>query len=282
MFALIEALPAGNAVRLILAPPANAAAWKVLRRVAAAPTGPTDPDGVLVADWSQAEAWLDDEGLTNGIPVHYRVFYRDAAGAPLLPHHPASTVTPAATARDTSASPLRLIRRRIEAGLAVAVTAGVLRPSSGRVPILLAPMADPNKISLPIVSVHLESDRPLERGLADHILSEDLGAAGWDDTTGWLSEVQINIVGVSLNPDERITLGEVLKHIVMVNMGVFAAHGLLRIAFSVSHSELAPESTAAPLYVAAGTLTCLAPSTFAATASSIVDAVATVTPEDRP
>jgi hypothetical protein len=282
VFALIEALPAGNAVRFILAPPADAAAWKVLRRIAQAPTGPTDPDAVLVADWSRAEAWLDDEGLTNGIPVHYRVFYRDAAGAPLLPHAPAVTVTPAATARDTSASPLRLVRRRIEAGLAVAVAAGLLRPASGRVPILLAPMADPNKITLPIVSVHLESDRPLERGLADAIAMEDLGADGWDETTGWLSEVQINVVGVSLNPDERITLGEVLKHIIQTNMSVFAAHGLLRPAFSVSHSEMPPETTGAPLYVAAGTLTCLAPSTFTATSSSIVDAVATVTQEDSP
>lgn len=275
MFALIEPMPAGNAVRIILSPPSGAAEWKVLRRASDSITGPDDAGAVLVADWGRYEGIIDDDGLVNGTAAYYRVFYRDAAGAPILPHGPAQSVTPAATARDTSPSPLRILRRRLELGLAAAVAEGRLTPRSGKVPIVVAPMVDPGKISFPIVSIHLDRDAPAERAVAE-FLFEDATADGFDDTHGYLSEVSINVVAVSLNPDERLTLGEVLKHIVLSNHPVFLAHGLMRPSASLAHSEMAPDQNATPLYVAALTFTCLAPSQFTAAAPVITDATATV------
>lgn len=283
MIALVEPLPAGNAVRLILAPPAGAAEWRVLRRTSDTITGPNDTGAVMVADWSRDEALLDDEGLPNGVPQFYRVYYRDAAGQPIIPLAPSRSVAPAHSARDTSPPVLRLLRKRVEAGLAAAVAEGRLKPRSGSVPIVVAPMVDPGKITLPVVSIHLERDNPLEHALGDFIGTEELdGSGGWDDTLGYLSEVSINLVAVSLNPDERITLGEVLKHILLVNRPVLHAHGIARPSFTVTHSELQPDQNAVPLYVASGSFTCIAPTTATATAPEITDATVDIVLEDQP
>lgn len=281
MIALIEALPAGNAVRLILAPPGGAAAWRVLRRTTDTISGPEDPGAVVVGEWGDYEAIIDDDGLLNGVEQFYRVFYRDAAGQPILPLAPSRNCTPAATARDTSPDVLRILRKRVEAGLAAAVAAGRLSPRTGSVPLVVAPMVDPGKITLPIVSIHLERDAPLDHALADFIASEELaGLDGWDDTNGYLSEVSVNFVAVSLNPDERIALGKVLKHIMLVNRPVLLAHGILRPNFTLTHAELQPDQNAVPLYVASGSFSCIAPTTTTATAPEITDAVVTLSLED--
>ncbi len=271
MIALIEPMPAGNAVRLILSPPEGAADWRVLRRANGAITGPADPGAVVVAEWGRAEAIMDTDGLVNGVPITYRPFYRTAAGQP-MPLAPARTVTPAATARDTSARPLRLLRERIGLAMAAAVADGRLHPASGRVPVVLAAMVDPGKTTFPIVSVHLESDAPMGRAVADYIAGDELaGLDGWDVAEGWLSEVTINVVAVSLNPDERVVLGEVLKHAIASNLAVLNAHGLIRPAFTLSHAEPEPPANAAPLYVASGTFTCIAPTTSTAQRPEVAD-----------
>lgn len=282
MIAFIEPLPAGNAVRLILTPPPGAAEWRVLRRTTDTISGPNDAGAVVVEDWGRYEALIDDDGLTNGIAQFYRVFYRDAAGAPILPLAPSRSATPAHSARDTSTPVLRVLRKRVEAGLAVAVAEGRLKPRSGSVPLVVAPMVDPGKITMPVVSIHLDRDSPLDHALADFIATEELLDIGWDDTHGYLSEVAINLVAVSLNPDERITLGEVLKHILLVNRPVLNAHGIIRPAVTVTHSELQPDQNAVPLYVASCSFTCIAPTTATATASEITDATAHIVLEDQP
>lgn len=282
MIALIEALSAGNAVRLILSPPPGAADWRILRRTSDTITGPDDAGAVRVADWCRAEVWLDDEGLVNGTRVFYRVFYRNAAGAPITPAPDSVSVIPAHTARSPEITPLRVIRQRIEAGLAAAVADGRLKPPSGRVPIVIAPMMEREKIRLPVVSIHMESDRPMERAVAEYIASDELADGDIDITEGWLSEVTINIVGVSLNPDERVSLGEVLKHIILANLPIFSAYNIIRPAMTLTHSELVPEEKAAPLYVAAGTFTCIAPSTVTATGPAVTGITLAVNLEDTP
>jgi len=291
MIALIEPLPAGNAIRLILSPPPGARQARILRRVvdptADPPTaipGPDDPGAVLVADWGDYLAVVDTDGLVNGVEQLYRAFYRNAAGQPILPHAPARKATPSYTARDTSAPVLRLVRERVAMALANAVAAGRLHPASGQVPVVQAPLIAAQAATFPIVSVHLERDQPVEFGIGNILLSDDeLLALGWDETTGWIAEVTINVVGVTNNPDERITLGEVLQHAIVANLDVFAAHALIRPTLSMSHSEIAPETTNAPLYVAAGTFSCLAARSATATASEIANAlVAASMMEDTP
>lgn len=273
MIALAEPLSAGGAVRVVLAPPAAAGQWRILRSTTGVPSGPSDPDAVVAADWGRYEALIDHEAVVDGIAYTYRVFYRDAAGAALASDSDTRTVTPSYAETDVSVSALRILRDRLAYGLRQAVASGRLQPATGRIPLVTAPAVNPDQVTLPIVSVHLASDRPADRGVSD-LVDMDMQGIGTD--VGWMSEITINVVGVSANPDERITLGEVLKHIIISSLPIFSVEGMLRCAFSLSHTEWSPDNTKAqPLYVAAGSFTCVAPSGTATTRASIIDTVIT-------
>lgn len=245
-------------MRLIIAPPAAAAEWRVLRRTTDTITGPSDNGAVVVAEWGRFEGVIDADGLVNGQPVFYRVYYRDRAGQPVAPGGPDNvTETPAAIARDTSADPMGVLRMRMVAGLAAAVADGRLTPRTGSVPVVTAPFVNPDKTTFPMISMHMDSDSPSERFIAEYIIGESLDGIGYDDTEGWLSQVTINLIAVSLNPDERNELGRVMKFIVAANLEILSAHGLMKPAITMAQTELAPEGQAAPLYLATGTFTCL-------------------------
>jgi len=277
MFALLQPHPAGNAVRLILAPPADAASWRVLRRTSDTINGPDDSGAVLVADWGRDEGFTDIAGLVNGTEVFYQAFYRDAAGTEILPRHPAASVTPAYTARDTSVDVLAVLFDRFTKGMALAVEAGKVRPKSMRVPVICAPFVDPGKTELPMVTMHLDGEQPTEFGLSALLETEPLEGIGGDETEGNLCRVSVNIIAVSLNPDERNALGRVLKHIVLSNLDIFEQQGLLNPTLSLNHTELLPETNAAALYLATASFICLASSD--ATAAGVgIEAVIT-TPE---
>lgn len=270
-------MAAGNAVRLIIAPPSEAHEWLVLRKTTDTIGGPDDATAVTVADWDNREDILDLTGLVNGTAVFYRAFYRRRDASPVLPHLPSSSATPAYTARDTSADPLRLLRERFEAGLAIAVQQGRLHPRTGVVPLVMAPFVDPAKTTFPMMSMHLESDQPMEHGIGEYIAGHSIDGIGADETEGWLSQIAVNLIAVSLNPDERIELGRVMKHIVAANLEIFSSRGLIRPALTIAHTELLPEANAAPLYLATGSFTCLAASD--ATATGVPVETVTNTPE---
>jgi len=269
MFALLQAHPAGNAVRVILAPPWGAASWRVLRRTTDTITGPDDTGAVVVADWGRDEGFTDILGLLNGTEVHYAVFYRDAAGAEILPRASSAAVTPAYTARDTSADVLAVLFDRFTKGMALAVEVGKIRPKSMRVPVLCAPFVDPGKTELPMVTMHLDGEQPTEFGLSALLETEPLEGIGGDETEGNLCRVSVNIIAVSLNPDERNTLGRVLKHIVLSNLDIFEQQGLLNPTLSLNHTELLPETNAAALYLATASFSCLASSDATAAGAAI-------------
>lgn len=276
MISLIEPLPAGRAVRLFLSPPPGAWTWKVLRRASDTITGPTDAGAILVADWGRYEAIVDSDGLVNGTAAFYAVFYRDQAGDALAdPRARTRSVTPAYTARDTAPDFLPLIRQRVEVALDAAIADGRLAHPRGRIPIVTAPSVKRDETPLPIVSVHLDADRPAERSIGDHVLDAELEAMGWDESEGWLSEVTVNIVAVALNPDQRNALGRALKHAVIINKDIWHANGLMRPAVILSHTEAQPEGANTALYIAAATFTFLIASTSTATRSEVVDTIAT-------
>ncbi|RVT91419.1 hypothetical protein EOD42_22450 [Rhodovarius crocodyli] len=260
MFALLQAHPAGNAVRVILAPPSGAASWRVLRRTTDTITGPDDTGAVVVAEWGREEGFTDIQGLLNGTEVYYAVFYRDAAGAEILPRAPSAVAIPSYTARDTSVDVLAVLSDRFSKGLAQAVDAGKIRPKSGRVQVLCAPFVDPGKTELPMVTIHLDSQQPSEFGLSGLLETEPLEGIGSDETEGNLTRVTVNIIAVSLNPDERNALGRLLSHIVVTNLDIFEQQGLQNPTLSVSHTELLPETNAAALYLATASFNCLASS----------------------
>jgi hypothetical protein len=275
MIASIQPEPAGNAIHVILAPPAEAAQWRLLRRGTDAFTGPDDPDAVVAGDWGDWIAVMDDVGLTNGRPYFYRAYYRDAAGFN-LPPSPTVQATPVYAASDPGPNPLRLLHDRLRVGLRNMIDAGQLRVSNGKVAIVTAPFMSPDKTTFPIISLHMESDRPSDQAIGAFAAGGAIGDE-WEDATGWWSDVTINCLALSLNPDERIALGEAIKHVVIASLPIFEANGLIRPLLSLTHSELAPEASGAPLYVAAATFTCQAPSFAFGRASVVTDTLSTIT-----
>lgn len=271
---------AGNALILTITPPSGAVSWRVLRRTdAAAFTGPDDAGAVTVADGSRDNQVLDDTRLVNGVTYAYRVYYRDNSGAWI--GHDDGQGTPQASYRGDDLDPLSLLRDRLEAGFAVEVSRGALRPKSGKIPVLTAPFALVDGATFPCVSVHLDSDSPSAFALGD-VFSPDehIAGIGWDETTGWLSSTSLNVIAVSLNGDERIAMRRALRRIVQANLPIFYGHGLRNIEFRLQDTE-EPNAQNAPLFMSAGSFSCIAPAYVTGAVPEIRDvAVSATTPEN--
>lgn len=276
----IEALSAGNALKLYLAPPGAGGYLRVLRRAGQSVVSVADPAAVIVADECLETVVLDRTSLVNGVSYFYQSYINDGAGNWTV--GTALTGIPAATYAGDTIDPQSLVRERVELGLAVEVQRGTLLPTSGRVPVFLAPYVLADGSTFPSVSVHLEDDSAAERFLGGEF-APDLHdpAGGWIENEGWLAQVTLNVVGVSLNPDERIALRRAIKRIVQANMGVFASSGMQQIEFRQRDVEDF-QGQNAPLFMTHGTLTCLAPSYVTADLPQITDvtAAAIVPPEN--
>ena len=268
MISMVQALPAGNAIRLFVEPPAGAERWRLLRRQDANFADPFDPDATVVTVATGVGSILDFDGLVNGITYFYAEFACIRGQWSL-----ASVLSAAPGARYGSdgADPLAVLRDRLECGLAVEVQRGAIKPSSGQIRVLTAPFATESGVQFPVVSVHLTSEVPMLRGIGEEMMPpmQDLPATDWSSYEGWVAQVCINIVAVSLNPDERIALRRALRRIVIVNLPVFDAAGMDQVTFSLRDDEDMREN-AAPLFMAIGTFECLAPSFTSATAGAAV------------
>lgn len=273
---LIQPLPIGNALRLFITPPLGALWWRVRRRtVATAFTGPDDGGAALVADQCVDNVVLDDIALVNDIAYFYRVYYRLPGDA--WAESDIASGTPAATYQGDDIDPQTLVKDRLTVGLAVEVKRGVLKPQSGKIPVLTAPFSAVDKVTFPCVSVHLDSDGAADRALGEMLYADQHEAiGGWTETEGWLSRTQLNIVGVSLNPDERIALRQAIQRIMTGNLPVFDAHGLVQCDFSQRDTEDF-EASNAPLFLTSGAFTCMAPSFVSDTVGEITDVDAALT-----
>ena len=260
MISHVEALWAGNALRLYLTPPVGAVSWRVLRRTDPARfTGPEDQGAVRVADRHTGNVVLDDTGLENGFAYHYRVHYRDAAGNWIA--DAAGKGTPQASYGGDAIDPQAILIARLEAGLKVEVQRERLMPHSGEIPVVKAPFGMVENVTFPCVSVHVQSDQPAHRGIGE-ILGPDepIDGIGWVESEGWLARVVLNVVAVSLNPDERADLRAALTRIVLANLPIFAGRCLDQIEFSLSDVEDdGPKGSNAILFMAAGTFSCICP-----------------------
>lgn len=279
----IHPLPIGNALRLVITPPRGADWWRVLRRTADAFTGPDDPGAVRVADQCADNALLDDAGLVNGVPYVYRAYYRVGGG--WTASGPAVGVA-AATYRGEGPDAPSILRDRLAAGLAVEVGRGALTPASGAVPVIAAPLAAVPTIAFPCLSVRLDSDAPAERGLGD-LPAADRRAPedgwpdggwpndGWIESEGWLSRVQISVVGASRDADERSALRQAIRRVVVGNLPVFAAHGLSACDFTQLDGEDLTRADG-PLFLTTGSFVCLAPTLVSDAVGAITDVDATL------
>lgn len=269
MIHAIQPLPIGTALRLFLSPPAGASRWKILRKGADSFSGPDDAAAILVHE-GDSKVVLDARFLRNGIAAFYRPYYW-IGGA----WQPGATTsgTPAAIYEDASTDVQSIVRQRLEDGLAEEVRRGTLKNELGYVQVFSAPPQVSDDLRFPLVTVELASEQPAVRGIGEGVIPDafDPDAFEWADAEGWLSSVSLQVIGWSLNPDERIALRNALRRLVIGNLPVFDDAGMVQIEFSSQDVDLINGEFAAPLYQCLCTFSCMAPAIVRSSVDAIRD-----------
>ena len=258
MISMIQPIAIGNALKLFLTPPADAEYWRVLRKGTDDISGPDD-EYALVAYEGDERGFVDCASLQNEIRAYYTPFYR-VNGAWVRGQ--GNYGTPAPTYEDYSTEVLSLVRDRLEAGLTVEVERGNLMNELGYIQVLTAPPQVNMNISFPLVTVTLEEESPAVRGIGDDISGEYLDEEDdtWLEENGWLANVCLNMVGWSLNPDERIELRKAIRRVIVGNLNVFADKGIVLPNLTLSDTDAVNgEYGDTPLYLVMGDFTCTAP-----------------------
>jgi hypothetical protein len=268
MISFVQPLPIGNAVKLLLAPPPTAEKVRVLRKLADTFTGETDGAAGIVYEGDDNYV-LDVNTLVNGTVYYYRPYYFDgtAWSAGLT-----ASATPAATANRRGPDPLSLVRDRLEAGLKAEVAAGRLKHEQQYIPCLTAPPTF-DGTAFPVVTVHLRNDASTGRALGEVLFDDvyDPVALEWGSSEGWLSRIQIDVIGwVVGNADTRIALRKAIQKVIIGNLSVFDQAGMVEIDFSQSDIEDF-ETYNAPMYQTMGSFSCMAPAVVEALDAPIDD-----------
>lgn len=279
--AFLRSLPVGNAVEVTVTSDPGVVWVQVQRRTDNTFAAPDDPTASIVfnsprqlSSEQDVISFLDIDAIVNGVPLFYRAYGHDGTGwiASSI-----QTVTPGQRLIDRSIDPLLIVRDRLKAGISAEVAAGRLKPTSAKIPVYTAP-PQAELTTWPVVTIKLEADRSTERAIGETIDQDHRLTTpdDWLETEGWLSHVTLQIIGWSQNPDERIALRQALKRIVIGNLPVFAALGLITPDWSQQDSEDF-QTFNAPVYQTVGTFTCLAPSMMSWTTQAIaqIDVIGT-------
>lgn len=276
MIAMIMPLAAGNALRVFLEPPCGARKWRILRKVADTFSGHDDPDAFLVYEGDERSA-VDSQYLQNGALYYYRAYFFDGIS---WSESAAATGTPNATYEDCSTDVLSILRERISLGLQAEVKRGTFQPTDGSIKVLVAtPVYEDTR--WPVVSLHLLSETPAERGVGEIIVPDIYDESEWNEHEGWLARVQIAVIAWSMNPDERIELRKALRRIVVANLSLFDAFGIIQVEFSQQDVDAVSGEFPAPVFQAAGTFNCLAPVIVRNQVGPITDVQVEVNPIQR-
>jgi len=257
MISFVYPMPVGNALRISLQPPPSALYWKLLRKPTDDISGVSDADATIILDAGRNSVITDTAGLINGVTMYYMAFYW-IGGAWVASASKGGT--PNATFFDNSVDPMTVVRDRLELGLAVFVNRGEITNERGFIPVMTAsPQVE--EVPLPLVTIHLAADAPDMRSVGEMIANEGVpaGATDWHVLEGGFSKADLTIVAWCLNADERIAMRNCIKAVLMANLSVFEAEGLMLISWNFSDSEDFT-SYAAPMYQSFCQFTCFAPS----------------------
>lgn len=226
---MIVPLAVGNALRIVMQPPDGSLRARVLRRADANFAGENDPGAVVVGE-TDGNALTDTSALVNGQTYFYAAAYFDGVNWSLSA--PLSAV-PEASYFDATVDVQTVLRDRLDAGMKVEVARGALTPQSGRIEVLTAPPVFNDK-RLPMVTVHLETENPIQRAIGDAPMPDSFDDLGgdWQESGGWLGRGQLTIVCWSLNPDERLAMRRSLRRLLVANLPVFSDLGLDTVEFS--------------------------------------------------
>jgi hypothetical protein len=271
-------LAVGNAVQIVVSLPATAIHWRVLRNATGAFPSYNDLASTLVHDANTGDPlqFIDASNLVNGQLTYYQSFQWD--GAAWSTDGPALSATPATTYLDESADAQSIVRDRVAVGIAAEIARGALNPVAGSIAVLLAPPTFEDT-RWPVISVHMQSESPAQRALGEAIANDEIDTftEQYDDHEGWLAKTQLQVIGWSLNADERVALRKAIRRIIVANLPVFDADLLLQVEFS--QSDIEDFSTySAPVYETVGTFSCLTPITVNVPGPAITDVESTVIP----
>lgn len=254
---MIQPLPVGNALRVFLVPPAGSTHWRVLKKGSDSFTGHDDAEAVIAYEGDE-RIFIDNKYLQNEVMVFYRPYYHD--GSTWQAGDTASG-TPAATYTDYSTDVLSVMRDRLEAGLRVEVQRGTFQPELGYVQVYTAPPSLEQGLRFPLVTLHLDNESDAVRAIGENISADEFDSVGldWDESEGWLAQVQLSIVGWSQNSDERIEMRKALRRLIVGNLPVLSDLGIEQVGASFQDIDLINGEFTSPIYQVMCSFSCIAP-----------------------
>lgn len=258
MISMVQPLYVGNALRLFFEPPAGSVRWKVLRKGSDSFSGHDDPSAAVIYQGDE-RVIVDTQFLQNQVMAFYRPFYT-SDGVTWTPG-PTASGTPNAVYVETATDVVSVLRDRLEAGLKVEVERGNLQSELGYVQVYISTPSLEQDLRFPLVTIHLDDEAAAVWGVGDDITGDvfDPVEEEFEESEGWLSQVQCSVIGWSLNGDERDELRKAIRRIVMGNMQVFASHGWEQIELSQQHIDAVGGEYPAPIFQSVGSFRCLAP-----------------------
>lgn len=274
----IRPLSAGNALQLTLQPPAGALLTRVLRKPVQTFSGPDDADALVAYEGHETVIVDVAPGLVNERPAWYQAYF-------FMPSRTwqasaAASGTPTATYEDASTDAQSLLRDRLEAGLAVEVARSNLQAgASGAIAVLTAPPSA-EETDWPVATVQLQTEHPSERAVGEILETDyfDPVAQKWVSSEGWLAEVSCLVAGWCLNPDERIEMRKALRRVIVANLAVFEAAGMVNVEIQASDAEFLSGEFQSNVYQTTLAVSCKAPVIVREKSDPIVDVVTTATP----
>lgn len=282
MISSVRPLYAGNALQVSLKPPTGALKWRLLRKAVNTFTGEDDAQAYIAFEGDDQVITDAAPGLTNEVPAYYKPYYFDGNAWTTA----ASVAgTPLATYQDASTDALEMVRDRLMAGLAVEIERETFKLEGAQtvIQVLTAPPAAA-AVDLPVVTVHLTREDPGDRGVGEMITGDIVDPADdqWVEHEGWNADVELEIVGWSLNPDERIEMRKALRRILIANLGIFASAGMNEVAFSASDIDAISGEYVVPVYQVMVRFTCKAPVIVTNKVAPITDIIVEVSGEFAP
>lgn len=265
MISFAQCLPIGNAVKILMAPPAAATSWRLLRKAADDFTGHDDPAAGVVFEGDERYV-VDRSSLLNGTTYYYKLYWTDGATWTATP---TVTVAVSATYQEKSQDVLMLVRERLDLGLQVEVQRGKLKHPRNRIRCLTAFPWSENE-PWPVVTVHLSSGSSDARGIGELLEPDELDGDVWDEAEGWYERVQLDVIGWSQNPDERQELRQAIRRVIIGNLPIFDDAGFLQIDLRQMDAE-EPGDKNTIIYKSVGTFSCLAPVQVSGEVDGITD-----------
>lgn len=267
MISYLATIDAGNAVQIMLSPPAGATRWRLLRKRTDNIAAADDAGANLVFDGKDTFI-TDFTALVNGTLYYYRAFYL-VSNAWVASD--SRSVTPECAFSDLSPDVLDVVRERLDLGFANYITSGALIHPNNHIPVLLATPAYEDCV-FPFVSVHQISQgndtRFVGEVFAPDEVFTDSDEVGSID--GELTRFQILVIAWSSNGDVRNAMRKALSAVIKSNLPVFEAAGMSLI--ETHFSDVDDMNTyQIPMYQATCTISCIAPTLLESTGPIVRD-----------